>query len=265
MVDIPPGEKVIFKWGGLLRKAFITDKAVYKKGIISLERYDFNNIICMFCREERISKTYYSDKDYAVGRSITIKRRINMLLSNGRIVEFLSYNEGALSSLARTLGTGKTVEKAISEAIRKNLPPGRLLFYEYLPMPIEKIVEMIKENRSPGEIREELQRKTVELRESMKKDAKTPRGKAVLVTGSLLIAGVLAPVFVALAYPLCLILAGSNLEIFDILLIWLIFTALLAFPIYSRLKKFPEDNSNNLLHFFTFIFLIAIMLRKPLE
>jgi len=63
MVDIPPGEKVIFKWGGLLRKAFITDKAVYKKGIISRERYDFNDIICMFCREERISKTYYSDKD----------------------------------------------------------------------------------------------------------------------------------------------------------------------------------------------------------
>jgi hypothetical protein len=244
MVNIPPGEKVIFKWGGLTRKAFITDKAVYKKGIISLERYDFNNIICMFCREERISKTYYSDKDYTVGRSITIKRRINMLLSNGRIVEFLSYNEGALSPLARTLGMGKTVERTISEAIRKNLPPGRLLFYEYLPMPIEKIMEMIKENRSPGEIREELQRKTEELRESMKKDAETPRGKAFLIAGSLLMAGLLAPVFVFLVYPLCLILAGSNLDIFDnlLILLWLIFTALLAFPIYSRLKKFPEEH-----------------------
>jgi hypothetical protein len=245
MVDVPPGEKVIFKSGGLLRKAFITDKAVYKKGIISLERYDFNDIICMFCQEERISKTYYSEKDYVVGRSITIIRRINMLLSNGKIVEFLSYKEGALSPLARTLGIGKTVERAISEAIRKNLPPGRLLFYEYLPMPIDKIMEMIKENRSSGEIREELQRKTVEVRESMKKEAKTPRGKAVLITGSLLIAGVLALVFAALASPLCLILAGSNLDIFEdlLILLWLIFTALLTFPIYSRLKKFPEEQS----------------------
>jgi hypothetical protein len=243
MVDVPPGEKVIFKSGGLLRKAFITDKAVYKKGIISLERYDFNDIICMFCQEERVSKTYYSDKDYVVGRSITIIRRINMLLSNGKIVEFLSYKEGSLSPLARTLGIGKTVERAISEAIRKNLPPGRLLFYEYLPMPIDKIMEMIKENRSSGEIREELQRKTVEVRESMKKEAKTPRGKAVLITGSLLIAGVIALVFAALASPLCLILAGSNLDIFEdlLILLWLIFTALLTFPIYSRLKKFPEE------------------------
>ena len=124
------------------------------------------------------------------------------------------------------------------------MPPGRLLFFEYLPMPFEKMMEMIKENRSPGEIREELQRKTVEVRESMKKGAKTPRGKAVLITGSLLMAGVLAPVFVALASPLCLILAGSNLDIFDnlLILLWLIFTALLTFPIYSHLKKFSEEH-----------------------
>jgi folylpolyglutamate synthase/dihydropteroate synthase len=45
------------------------------------------------------------------------------------------------------------------------------------------------------EIREELQRKTEEIWESMKKVAKTPRGKVILVTGSLLMAGLLAPVF----------------------------------------------------------------------
>jgi hypothetical protein len=231
MVDIPPGEKVIFERGGLLRKVFITDKAVYKKGINSLERYDFNDILCMFCHEEHISHTGH----YYVSRSI------NILLSNGRIVEFLSYTEGAFSSLARTLDMGKPVERTISEAIRKNLPPGRLLFYGDLPMPIVKIMEMIDENRSPEEIREELQRKAAELRESLKKETETPGGKAFLIAGSLFVAGVAALVLLALTYPLWLILSGSNLGISGILLIWLIFTALLAFRIYSHFKKLPEE------------------------
>jgi hypothetical protein len=251
MVDIPPDEKVIFKQG-LLGKAIITDKAVYKKGIISsLERYDFNDIICMFCEKEYKKRTHY-DSDHGTIEHITVEKRIKMVLSNGKVVEFLSYPEGGHSGatsdvlflMAGTLGLGKTTERVISEAIKKNLPPGKLLFYEYPPIPIGKIDEMIKEHRSPEEIRREVQRMAEERIESIKKVDRSPMGKAINIALSLFNAGAMALIF---AFLLIFLIVETGLARLDFdtgerifILLWLILTALLTFPVYSRMKKLPE-------------------------
>jgi len=251
MVDIPPDEKVIFKQG-LLGKAIITDKAVYKKGIISpLERYDFNDIICMFCEKEYKEVTYQSHPGYnGIEHRTVVEKSIKMVLSNGKVVEFLSYPEqghsGATSDIlfliARIFGLERTTERVISEAIKKNLPPGKLLFYEYPPIPIDKIDEMIKEHRSPEEIRKEVQRMTEENIESIKKVYRSPVGKAISIALSLFFASALAFIF---AFPLGLFIGAQARLDFNtgeriLVLLWLIFTALLTFPVYSRMKKLPE-------------------------
>jgi biopolymer transport protein ExbB/TolQ len=178
---------------------------VYKKGIFSpLVRYDFNDMICMFCKKRYETVSSY-DVDHGREDRTVVTRVINMVLSNGKVVEYLLYPErghsGATSDLifltARMLSLERTTERAISEAINKNLPPGKLLFYEF-PPPMDKIDEMIKEHRSPEEIRSEIQRIVEERIEKEEKSFETPVGKTTIIILSLLIASAMALTFALL-------------------------------------------------------------------
>jgi hypothetical protein len=146
MSGIPPDEKIIFEHE---RKAIITDKAVYKKGIFSsLERYDFNDIVCMLSASSYESETrynYLTHEEYYTGNRI-VHVTVDMILSNGSVVNFLTYS--------RKYGETSEIEEAISEALADKVPFYTDVFN--LPMTIHMIRKIIKEHHSLEETREKV-------------------------------------------------------------------------------------------------------------
>ncbi|MGB9779007.1 MAG: hypothetical protein ACPLW8_06330, partial [Candidatus Bathyarchaeales archaeon] len=250
MVEIPSDEKIIYK-RGLLGKFIITDKAVYKKGIISpLERYDFNDIICIYGEKEKETKTYHPDRDEEspiVSRKTTVTERIKMILSNGKIVELSSqafaYGSlgGAFFEFADSLGpSGLSLE--ISKAIKRNLPPGKLLF---IPFNVsEDVIKMIKEQRSPEEIREELRKIMIERQKRVKELNESPLVKAINFIVLIVAAAVSSAVMSLMTcFIVELLLMGMQLHVPSSLLeslvlpVGLLFFILLMFLGYSRMRK----------------------------
>jgi hypothetical protein len=189
MVDIPPDEKVIFESGSVT----ITDKAVYKKGIISsLERYDFNDIVCVFCEivEHHFPAIHYdepppdkeSDPTWYHTHSTdkhekghyTVSESVKMVLSDGKVLQLSSSSRSYSDDEYHFNDAYFNSDWSLS-LLGQNLPPGIIIKSPVSWLAsrcmISRIREMIKEHRSSEEIREEVPRIINECRKKEEKIA----------------------------------------------------------------------------------------------